>query len=403
MAKEFVRLCGEVGNFSERITGVSIVDAYFGPEDLDPKRQNENKDAEVLIHDLDEFIDTLGEIDEPIRRKYLQAEAESMKMTVKWLAGLETNYSNIVRTMFNIEPKKFSKGIIDAQLSEVEAALEPFPGVDLAEKASLFTKEGEVRGKALRDFIDNELQSKSSDVGQLFKERIYSLIGRDVTDNGVKYNCVTDKPWSGYNYFQGNYTSVNEFNVDRPMNTDSALAVVYHEYEHHVSNLWRERAYHEEGFVELSIVPLHTGRCVISEGTADTARDFLGVKDSSDKVKAYDALYKLRRMISINSAIMLNLEKKSIDETVQYNVERGLRSEGAARSGLAFISPETRDGKVNIWSPYVFTYYIGRTDFVYPIFSKAKEQGELDKFYQTLYLNPFSGSSATWKESFSWL
>ncbi|TXT55100.1 MAG: hypothetical protein BAJATHORv1_40009 [Candidatus Thorarchaeota archaeon] len=402
MTEDFVRLCGEVGNYSEKITGISIVDAYFGPDELDPSRQ-ENKDADVLLHDLDGVMDSLEIIEDEIRREYLLAELKSMKMTVKWLAGIEQSYSTIVQTMFNIEPKKFSESIIEKQIEAVDESLREFPGEDLAEKASLFTKEGQVRGKALRDFIDGELQSKSADVGQLFRDRIYTMIGQDVTDNGVKYNCVTDKPWSGYNYFKGNYTSVNEFNVDRPMNIDSALAVVYHEYEHHVSNLWRERAYREDGFVELSIVPLHTGRCVISEGTADTARDFLGVKDGGPKVKAFDALYKLRRMIAINSAIMLNLEKKSVEETVQYNVERGLRDEDASRSGLGFISPRTRDGRVNIWSPYVFTYYIGRTQFVYPMFAKAREQNELTRFYQTLYLNPFSGSSATWEKAFAWL
>jgi len=31
------------------------------------------------------------------------------------------------------------------------------------------------------------------------------------------------------------------------------------------------------------------------------------------------------------------------------------------------------------------------------------ERGEITRFFKTLYLNPFSGSSATWNEAFAWL
>jgi hypothetical protein len=51
----------------------------------------------------------------------------------------------------------------------------------------------------------------------------------------------------------------------------------------------------------------------------------------------------------------------------------------------------------------VFTYHVGKTDFVMPAFSKAVEQGLVAEFFKVLYLNPFSGSSATWKMAFNWL
>ena len=183
----------------------------------------------------------------------------------------------------------------------------------------------------------------------------------------------------------------------------SLLSVIYHEYEHHVSNLWRERTYLDTKNLELSIVPLHTGRCVISEGTADTAKDFLGVTDENPRMNVVGALYVVRRMTSINAAIMLNHEGKTIDEAVQYMKDAGLRTEESARGSIDFIRPVSDNGNLNIWAPYVFTYYIGRTDFVKPTFDKASDTGMLKDFYKTLYLNPYSGSSMTWHEAFSWL
>ena len=51
-AERFVKICGEVGNFRERLTGISVVDAYFGPEEFHPKKQSKEKTATDLIHDI---------------------------------------------------------------------------------------------------------------------------------------------------------------------------------------------------------------------------------------------------------------------------------------------------------------------------------------------------------------
>ena len=99
----------------------------------------------------------------------------------------------------------------------------------------------------------------------------------------------------------------------------------------------------------------------------------------------------------------MNHEKKSEDEAVEYMVQRGLRTESAARGSLGFIGPKNPDGKPNIWSPYIITYFIGRTEFVLPTFEKAAEQNMLPEFFRTIYLNPYSGSSATWNMAFDWL
>jgi hypothetical protein len=142
---------------------------------------------------------------------------------------------------------------------------------------------------------------------------------------------------------------------------------------------------------------------VISEGTADTARDFLGVMDDSPRMVVVKALYNLRRMTGINAAIMLNKEGKTKKEVVDYLVERGLRKRKSAEQSIAFIQPVNKDGKPNIWAPYVFTYNLGRTEFVQPTFQLAVEQDALADFFKKLYLNPYSGSSVTWNDAFDWL
>lgn len=402
ISEHFVELCGEMGNLTREITGNSIVDAYFGPDELRPELQDVRAPDE-LVSDLNNLVDrTMDEITNVIRQDYLVGEISSLITVIRWLIRGDITYSDLVNSLFHIEVQCFPEGDIDKAQAEVERLLPGDSENDLKERVYNYEKEGKVTGDELRWIIEGDLQEKAADVGNLFREKVFSEMGEDVTDNGVIYRPVQDKPWSGYNYYQGDFKSINAFNTDRSFNKHNLLGVVYHEYEHHVSGLWREKAFREKGWTELSIVPLHTGRCVISEGTADTAREFLEVEESETE-ELVRALYKLRRMTSINAAIMLNEQGNSANEVINYMIERGLRRPKSAKDSIQFIQPEKDDGSPNIWAPYVFTYFFGRTNFVLPAFKRAKEEAELKRFFRTVYLNPFSGSSITWNKAFSWL
>ncbi len=399
----FVKLCGEVGNFTKRLTGVSVVDAYFGPKELSPTLQSHDKDAETLESDLLELLDLLREELPPsIRLDFLLGETRSLASVVRWLDDRDPEYIKLVSELFHIKVKKFPDEVIIDTLDELDTQLTEFPDESLEKRIRRLTLEGMIQGDALKNLILGELQQKTVEVGQLFQNHIFSLMGETVPDNGVEYQIVTGQPWSGYNYYMGNFKSVNQFNVDRTFNKYSMISVIYHEYEHHVSNLWREKFYRERGFVDLSIVPLHTGRCVISEGTADTAKDFLGVKDNGPLIKATEIYYRLRRMISINAAIMVNHEGYTAEDTIDYIMEHTFQNRKYASAVMMFIRPENEEGQPNFWAPYVFTYYIGRTDFVLPTFNRAISNDKVVEFYKTVYKNPYSGSSVTWNKAFDW-
>ena len=404
VSERYVQVCGEVSNFTKTKTGVSFVDAFIGPENLDPDKQSKDKTPEELIHDTEELMDQVkNDIDSPIRIDHLLGECKSMIVTINWLAGKDISYADLVQGLFHIPLKGFSESLIDKKIEALDEALKAFLGTELRDRVLAFTKEGEISGADLKQLVESDLQTKAIEVGKMFQEKVYSLIGTSVTDNGVEYQTVTGEPWSGYNWYQKGFKSLNQFNIDVTFNKTSLQGVIYHEYEHHVSNLWREKYFRETGNMELAVVPLHTGRCVISEGTADTAKEFLEVVESNPHIEIDQVLYSLRRMTSINAAIMMNEKGKSADEAVEYMFERGFRTEKSAKGSIGFIGPKMADGRTNFWAPYVFTYFFGRTDFVLPTFNKAVEQDELVKFYQTLYLNPYSGSSVTWHKAYEWL
>jgi len=71
------------------------------------------------------------------------------------------------------------------------------------------------------------------------------------------------------------------------------------------------------------------------------------------------------------------------------------------RKAFVFIKPFTSNGKPNLFKPYIYTYFFGKRDYVLPTFRKAQKKNKLREFFQTLYMNPYSRSTATWKTAFS--
>jgi hypothetical protein len=82
---------------------------------------------------------------------------------------------------------------------------------------------------------------------------------------------VTDKPWGGYNWYQGNAKSLIQVNTSIPIYIDRAIDLAAHEgYPgHHVYNvLLEQHLVKERGFVELTVYPLYSPQSLVAEGSA---------------------------------------------------------------------------------------------------------------------------------------
>jgi hypothetical protein len=87
---------------------------------------------------------------------------------------------------------------------------------------------------------------------------------------------VTNKPWSGYNWYQGNLRSLIQINTDLPIFIDRAIDLAAHEgYPgHHVYNLLLEHhLVRGRKWPEYSVFPLFSPQALISEGSANYGID----------------------------------------------------------------------------------------------------------------------------------
>jgi len=83
---------------------------------------------------------------------------------------------------------------------------------------------------------------------------------------------VKNKPWGGYNWYQGNSRSLIQVNTDLPIYIDRAIDLACHEgYPgHHVYNaLLEKHLVRDRGWVEFSVYALFSPQSLIAEGTAN--------------------------------------------------------------------------------------------------------------------------------------
>ena len=77
------------------------------------------------------------------------------------------------------------------------------------------------------------------------------------SEEKISVEFVTNKSWSGYNYYKGNFESVVQINTDHPITIDRALILSAHEAYpgHHIQNIFREMIYKNYGWLEFSVYP----------------------------------------------------------------------------------------------------------------------------------------------------
>jgi hypothetical protein len=91
-------------------------------------------------------------------------------------------------------------------------------------------------------------------------------------NESFRIEYVNDKPWSGYNWYQGNAHSLIQVNTDLPIFIDRAIDLGCHEgYPgHHTFNaLLEENLVKKKGWLEFTLYPLFSPESLIAEGSGN--------------------------------------------------------------------------------------------------------------------------------------
>jgi hypothetical protein len=118
-----------------------------------------------------------------------------------------------------------------------------------------------------RDKLDAVFQRAIQACRERTREHVTLPEGEQFT---VEY--VTNKSWSGYNWYQGGFRSLIQVNTDLPIYIDRAIDLACHEgYPgHHVYNVLLEKhMVRDRGWREFTVYPLFSPQSLIAEGTAN--------------------------------------------------------------------------------------------------------------------------------------
>ncbi len=187
----------------------------------------------------------------------------------------------------------------------------------------------------------------------------------------VVYEVVTDKPWSGFNYYLGDYRSTVAVNADLKQQMSNLPRLVAHESYpgHHTEHCRKEAGLvHDRGHGEQTIFLVNTPQCLMAEGLADLALytaigprwggwagDIyadLGLRFDGDRAEAVSEATAALADVRQDAALMLHDEHRDADDVADFLRRWLLVSDSRARQMLRFLSSP-------LWRAYTSTYVEG--------------------------------------------
>jgi len=246
------------------------VDAYFGPEAF-------RAEAERQAMSMDDI--RLASRDLVSRLAAIETDDDMLTMRIDGLiarlraldARIAVNKQELLPfdeeslALFGSQAPHYDAAHFQAILDEVDALL-PGDG-PLAARVEAFNN----RFVIPPERMDAVFQAAIDECRRRTLAHIDLPAGESFT---IEY--VNDKPWTGYNWYQGNAQSLIQLNTDFPMYISKAVDLGCHEgYPgHHTFNaLLEAKLVREQGWIEYSLYPLFSPQSLIAEGSGNYGID----------------------------------------------------------------------------------------------------------------------------------
>jgi hypothetical protein len=242
------------------------VDAYYGPSEW-------KKEADARKAGLDEIGATASELSSALSRQpqpademsrlrlqYLQGQLAALSARVRMLKGERLSFDAESKALYDAVAPTLPESHFQAILDGFEKR---FPGSGpVVERYDAFRKAFVIP----RPKLDVVFQRAIDACRERTRAHVTLPEGERFT---VEY--VTNKSWSGYNWYQGGFRSLIQVNTDLPIYIDRAIDIACHEgYPgHHVYNVLLEKnLVRDRGWKEFTVYPLFSPQSLIAEGTA---------------------------------------------------------------------------------------------------------------------------------------
>jgi hypothetical protein len=268
LAERYVKLVLALGQHD-----ADYVDAYYGPPEWRKDAETGKRRLDQIDKEATTLQQSLASVAPPsgaeqivrLRHTYLTKQVSALRTRVAMLNGRTLTFDEESKALYDAIAPTTDQSVFDKTVQELGKRL---PG-----SGSVLERYDAFRSRFVipRERLDATFKAAIDGCRNRTLQHITLPPGESFT---VEY--VTNKSWSGYNWYQGQYKSLIQVNTDLPIYVDRAIDLACHEgYPgHHVYNVLLEKnLVRARGWVEFSVYPLFSPQSLIAEGTANFGID----------------------------------------------------------------------------------------------------------------------------------
>lgn len=262
IAERYVHLVLAIGQHD-----ASYVDAYYGPPQWQADAAAVRLPLERIGEDIDATLTMLARLALPgdqetrLRATNLRTQLLALQTRLAMLGGVRLPFDEESARLYDAVSPHHARAWYEAIVAQVDHLL---PGAgSVSDRVQAFRQQFVIPPECLQAVMQAAIAAG--------RERTLARIALPPEEDFV-LEFVTDKPWSGYNWYKGNYQSVIQINTDLPIYIDRAVDLGCHEAYpgHHVYNVLLERdLVRGRGWLEYCVYPLFSPQSLIAEGTAN--------------------------------------------------------------------------------------------------------------------------------------
>ncbi len=345
------------------------VDAYFGPQEIQASAES----AALSLAEIESRANTLATrlLNWPVEPAD-EMQAARVDNLIDRLGALTTRIalSRGEALSFDVESRRlFGAAAPDYDAAHFEAILDEIDALldgegDLSSRVSRFRNQFIIPPNRLAAVFDAAIAE--------CRRRTLLYINLPANES-FELEYVNDKPWSGYNWYQGNSQSLIQINTDLPMFISRAVDLGCHEgYPgHHTFNaLLEKNLVGDRGWTEFSLYPLFSPQSLIAEGSGNYGIDLafpgdervtferevlfpLAGLDPAEADRYYELLELLNRLEYAGNEAARDYLNGTIDreQAAQWLVDYSLSSPERARQRVDFF---------DTYRSYVINYNLGK-------------------------------------------
>ncbi len=364
-----------------------FVDAFTGDPLLRAEvRAEQQPDPAALARQARDLLTELPSAGlGPERAAYLRGQLTGLECSARKLAGDDVGFVDEVAAYFQVDIERGSEQDYLAAHDALDALL---PGSEpLIERYGRYRRADECP--------QGRLEAVVRELSGALRDRVRQDYGLPELET-VQYDVVTDKPWSGFNYYLGGYTSQVAINADLPHRLMQLPHLVAHESYpgHHTEHCRKERGLVErDRHLEHTIFLVNTPDCLMAEGLADLGIEAsvgsgwgvwaseifadLGLRTDGELAERVAAATAGLDRVRQDAALMLHDEHASEDDVAAFLVRWLLVPEERARQMLRFLSHP-------LWRAYTSTYVEGYRLLSDWLAARPAEQPVAERFVRLL-------------------